>query len=44
MTQSMKSQQPRTLIDIEVTGFGGDFGKSGLCVPIATNRCAPVGQ
>jgi hypothetical protein len=39
ISNSMKAQQPQTAVEVEVTGFGGDFDQPTLCVPSATNRC-----
>jgi hypothetical protein len=35
----MKSQQPQTQVDVEFTGFGGDFDSPNECRPTASNSC-----
>ncbi|HEY4078918.1 MAG TPA: filamentous hemagglutinin family protein [Rhizomicrobium sp.] len=40
IASNMRAAQPATTVDVEVTGFGGDFNQPDLCVPSAGNSCS----
>jgi len=39
ITSSLKTQQPQSVVDVEVTGFGGAPESPALCVPSSLNSC-----
>jgi filamentous hemagglutinin family protein len=41
IANNMRAAQPATTVEVEVTGFGGDFNQPDLCVPSAGNSCSP---
>jgi filamentous hemagglutinin family protein len=42
LTNAMKAQQPQTIVDVEITGFGGDLDNPDACVPSNIRGCAPA--
>jgi hypothetical protein len=39
LTNTIRAQQPQTQVNVEVTGFGGDFDSPDECRPTASNAC-----
>lgn len=39
LVEQLRAQEPRTTVDVEVTGFGGDYQEPEVCMPSATNSC-----
>jgi hypothetical protein len=44
LASSMKAQQPQTIVDVEITGFGGDLDNPEACVPSNIRGCAPANR